>query len=453
MDKKKILFFTSDGAGVAYFRVKTPMVELDRNHSDEFHCDIETQLDFNDPNLIEKLKQYDIIHYHRQLAPSVPQMLKLAKELREAGVKLVVDIDDYWHLDKKHPMYSMAIEHKMHQDIIDNLKIADYVTTTTELFAEEIKKTTGRDNVIVLYNSINPDWMKQFQDNRKPDPDNLVRISYMGGSSHLGDIQQLEGVINMLEADVETKGKYKINLIGWDSNGTTQEVVFNQDLMKELQARNIWNQKMIDLINSCKGDIDKISIMPNDLKSAYKGKIFTVNQRQIKADESVYYQYEKILTDNYKLLKDDNYKRWLMNFQKLNYPNKQYFSRIWTRPANVYAESLDQTDIVLAPLDNNKFCSLKSNLKQVECWSRKLPIVCSDMSPYNVDGKNNENCLLVKTEKNTRDWKNALKKLILDQTLRDRLGNQLYEDFKEKYHLTTVTKKRAEFYKKITNKE
>jgi glycosyltransferase involved in cell wall biosynthesis len=452
MNKKKVLFYCVDQAGVFQFRILCPMVELDRNHSDEFHCDIETQLDFNDPNLIEKLKQYDIIHYHRQLAPSIPQMLKIAKELREAGVILVVDIDDYWHLDKKHPMYSLSIEHKMHQEITDNLKIADYVTTTTDIFAEEIKKTTGKDNVIVLYNAINPDWMKQFQDNRKPDPDGLVRISYCAGSSHLGDVQQLEGVINMLEADVETKGKYKINLIGWDSNGTTQEVVFNQELMKELQARNIWDQKIIDYINKCKGDIDKIPIMPNDLKTLYKGKVFTVNQRQIKADESVYYQYEKILTDNYKLLKDDNYKRWLMNFQKLNYPGKQYFSRIWTRPANTYAESLDQTDIVIAPLDNNKFNSLKSNLKQVECWSRKLPIVCSDMPPYNIFGKNNENCILIKTEKNTRDWKNALKKLILDKELRDKLGNQLYEDFKEKYHLTTVTKKRAEFYNKITNK-
>jgi glycosyltransferase involved in cell wall biosynthesis len=74
------------------------------------------------------------------------------------------------------------------------------------------------------------------------------------------------------------------------------------------------------------------------------------------------------------------------------------------------------------------------------------------MPPYNIFGKNNENCILIKTEKNTRDWKNALKKLILDKELRDKLGNQLYEDFKEKYHLTTVTKKRAEFYNKITNK-
>jgi len=449
-EKKRVLFYCVDQAGVFYFRQLTPAVELDRNHSDEFHIDIEKQLDFNDPNLVEKLKTYNIIHYHRQLAPTIPLMLKLSKELKNAGVKLVMDIDDYWFLDKKHPMYALSIEHKMHQDILDNLKIADYVTTTTELFAEEIKKVTGKDNVIVLYNAINPDWMKQFQNNRKPDPDGLVRISYAGGSSHLGDLQQLEGVINFLETDPETKGKYKINLIGWDAAGTTNEIKFNEELQKELQEKNLWNQNIINFINKSKGNIDVVPMIPKDLKDKYRNKMFLNKQRPIKSEESVYYQYEKILTDNYRLLKDDNYKKWLMNFQRLDYPGKQYFTRIWTKPANMYAEALDQTDIVIAPLDDNKFNNFKSNLKQVECWSRKLPIVCSDMAPYNIDGKNEENCILISTKNNSHKyWKKALKRLILDKELREKLGNQLYEDFKEKYHLTNVTKKRAEFYKKI----
>jgi hypothetical protein len=31
--------------------------------------------------------------------------------------------------------------------------------------------------------------------------------------------------------------------------------------------------------------------------------------------------------------------------------------------------------------------------------------------------------------------------------LRKQLGEQLYEDFKDEYHLANVTKKRAEFYR------
>ena len=94
------------------------------------------------------------------------------------------------------------------------------------------------------------------------------------------------------------------------------------------------------------------------------------------------------------------------------------------------------------------FNRMKSNLKQVECWTRKLPIVCSDIPPYNVDGRHMENCVLIPNKKNAHKyWKKYLKKLILDADLRKRLGEQLYEDFKEKYHLANVTKKRVEFYK------
>ena len=38
--KIRILFYNLDGAGVNYFRTQTPAMELERNHSDEFHVEI-----------------------------------------------------------------------------------------------------------------------------------------------------------------------------------------------------------------------------------------------------------------------------------------------------------------------------------------------------------------------------------------------------------------------------
>ena len=97
---------------------------------------------------------------------------------------------------------------------------------------------------------------------------------------------------------------------------------------------------------------------------------------------------------------------------------------------------------------------MKSNLKQVECWTRKLPIVCTDIPPYNVDGRHMENCVLIPNKPNKyKYWKKYLKRLILNEDLRNQLGNQLYEDFKEKYNLINVTKRRADFYKKIIIEE
>jgi NADPH:quinone reductase-like Zn-dependent oxidoreductase len=161
---------------------------------------------------------------------------------------LIVDIDDYWNLHKKHPFYSLSLEKKLHIPILDNLKIADYVTTTTDLFASEIRKVTGRDNVEVFYNSIDPTWMKQFQNNWKPDPDGLVRITYMAGSSHMGDVEQLEGVVNYLSSDMHTKGKFKIIIAGWDTEGNTTDVTFNQEFANELQKRGLWVHEVVKVL-------------------------------------------------------------------------------------------------------------------------------------------------------------------------------------------------------------
>jgi glycosyltransferase involved in cell wall biosynthesis len=452
--KIRILFYNLDNSGVNYFRTLTPATELERNHSNDFYIEINNQIDFNSPETMEYLKSFNIIHYHRQLAPDLRQMSIIANELKKSNTKLIVDIDDYWHLHKKHPFYGLSVERKMHIMILENLKIADYVTTTTELFANEIRKITNKDNVIVLYNSITPKWMKQFQDNRKPDPDGKVRIVYAAGSSHLGDVEQLEGVFNVLYNDPEVKDKFKVILAGWDQDGTTTDIRFNEEFGAELRKRGLWTQEMVKIINNTRGNVDMMAKLPNDLKNKFRGKVFSSEQRNIKSEESVYLLYEKILTDNHRIIENKDYIQWLMNFDRNHrYPYEGNFARRWTEKANVYAKVLDEADIVIAPLDNNEFNQKKSNLKQIECWTRKLPIICSDMSPYDVDGRHMENCILIPTKKNARKyWQKYLKKLILDEDLRKKLGEQLYEDFKDKYNLEIVTNSRAEFYKSIIDK-
>ena len=450
MDGKiRILFYNLDGAGVNYFRTQTPAQELERNHSDEFYVEINPELDFNDPKIVDYLKSFHIIHYHRQFLNDTNQMLQLAAELKQSGTILMVDIDDYWILHKNHPFYALSQEKKMHVPIIENLKIADYVTTTTDVFAEELQKVTGKDNIEVFYNSVDPTWMKQFQNNWKPDPDGRVRITYMAGSSHMGDLEQLDGVFNALSNDWQLKDKFKVIISGWDTEGNTTDVTFNQEFGQELQKRGLWTTEVVKQINKTRGNVDLIPKLPVDLREKYRGKVFDSKQRDIRSEESVYLFYEKILTDNHRMIKNPDYLEWLANFERnVKFDNEGNFGRRWTQKANTYAQVLDETDIVLAPLADNSFNRMKSNLKQVECWTRKLPIVCSDIPPYNVHGKHMENCVLIPTEKNARKyWIKYLKKLILDADLRKQLGEKLYEDYSVKYDLATVTKKRADFYK------
>jgi glycosyltransferase involved in cell wall biosynthesis len=452
-DKIKVLFHNRDAAGVNYFRTQTPAMELERYHSDEFRVEINSEIDFNKPETIEYLKSFHIIHYHRQLIGGIPNALKLANELKAAGVTLIMDIDDYWYLDKSHPYYPISKEKKLYEEIIDNLKIADYITTTTDFFAKAIRKHTGKDNVIVLYNSIDPDWMKQFKNNWTPDPDGLVRITYMAGSSHKGDVQQLIGAIGKLNNDKQTKGKFKITVAGWDTAGTTTDVKFNQEFSNVLKRMGLWNRDMVKLVNKYRGDVDQLPI-PQEIKETFRGKVFNTKQRDIHSKESIYLEYEKILTDNYSIINDNDYIEWLSKYERDTYTPEGSYARRWTEKANMYASVLDETDIAIAPLLDHTFNNMKSNLKQVECWSRKLPVVCTDVIPYNVHGRHLENCVLIPTKNNKggrrknleKYWYKYLKKLILEPELRKKIGENLYKEFGETYHLKNVTNKRAEFY-------
>ena len=139
------------------------------------------------------------------------------------------------------------------------------------------------------------------------------------------------------------------------------------------------------------------------------------------------------------MIKDPDYFQWFGNFERnVKYENEGNFGRRWTQKANTYAQVLDETDIVIAPLADNSFNRMKSNLKQVECWTSKLPIVCSDIPPYNVHGRHLENCVLIPNEKNAHKyWKKYLKKLILDADLRNSLVNNYMKTLKKNIILQT----------------
>jgi hypothetical protein len=65
------------------------------------------------------------------------------------GIITVCDIDDYWMPGKEHPIHDIIKFNKINEKITANLKVAKYVTTTTTIFADEIRKYNK--NVFVLF--------------------------------------------------------------------------------------------------------------------------------------------------------------------------------------------------------------------------------------------------------------------------------------------------------------
>jgi glycosyltransferase involved in cell wall biosynthesis len=402
MNKIKVLVLPSDKTGVGKFRSIDPHVMLQNNYPDEFHVDIDYEPKVNDYNY---WKQYDIVHFHRTIGHDYDNSVDLINRLNSIGIITIMDLDDYWLPTKDHPVHQMVIQIKLHEKIMNNLKAAGHVTTTTSIFAGEISKFNK--NVYVLPNAINP---KEGQFNVKTEPSDKLRFGWLGGSSHLHDLKLLDGTINKLS---QHRDKFSMYLCGFDIRGTVTEI--NQQTGEQ-------------------------------------------KQRDIKPEETVWARYEEIFTDNYRMV-DQKHKDYLMNFKDEEYVSDvlPFYNRIWTKPVTSYAANYRWFDVSLAPIKNHIFNRVKSQLKVIEAGFHKKAIIASNIGPYTIDLKhglkNGEftdgNALLVDEARNHSDWSKYMKKLIDNPNWAYDLGQRLYETVKDTYDLNKVTKDRAELYKSL----
>ena len=404
MSKIRILAIPPDTYGVGKYRILDPFKYIGDNYSDEFHVDIVTNVEQND----EFFKNYDIVVFHSFIHQSSHEdNIERIKKLKSQGIKVIMDIDDFWVADQRHPLYHQIKANELPRKKVELMRASDYVTCTTETFANTIKSRVGIKNVLVFPNAVNPNE-SQFQP--KPTKSEKIRFGWLGGSTHLHDIELLRSGISVINSNHDN---VQFVLCGFDLRGNVTEI--NQ----ETQERRV---------------------------------------RPIKPMETVWYKYEEIFTDNYKSV-DDLYRLNLHNFTESNFnaSNKKYL-RVWTQPVGKYASNYNLFDVSLAPLHPSDFNSNKSQLKVIEAGFHKKPIIASETLPYTIDltsafndGKFNDkgNALLVSPNKNHKQWSQHMKRLIDNPNMIEDMGNRLYETVKDKYSLVTVSGNRTQFFKSI----
>jgi hypothetical protein len=151
MSKINILVLPSDKTGVGKFRSVDPHVFLQNLYKDDFHVDIDYEPKVDDMSYWEK---YQIVVFHRTITGDYEKSVSIIKLLNSMGIITIMDLDDYWMPGREHPIHHLIVEHKIHEKIMNNLRVAKVVTTTTTLFADEISKFNK--NVFVFPNAINP---------------------------------------------------------------------------------------------------------------------------------------------------------------------------------------------------------------------------------------------------------------------------------------------------------
>jgi len=400
MSKIRILVLPSDRTGVGKFRSVEPHIFLQNQNPNDFHIDIDYEPKINDDNF---WKSYDMVHFHRTITKEYTETPILIEKLHKWGIVTVCDVDDYWLPGKEHPAHALIMNSKLHEKIRDNVKAAQYVTTTTELFAQEIKKINK--NVFIIPNAINPNE-PQFK--HKTEPSDKLRFGWLGGSSHLHDLKILGDAFSKNASLVD---KYDLYLCGFDVRGSVTEI-----------DKQTGNQK----------------------------------QRDIKPEETVWAEYEKIFTNNYSSINED-YKKYLLSYKHQPYNDEEFYHRVWTQPVTSYAKNYAKFDVSLAPIKNHMFNRMKSQLKVIEAGFYKKAIIASNVGPYTIDLnhalKNGEfvdgNALLINESRNHSDWGKFMKKLIVNPSWAEDLGERLYETVKDTYDLNVVTKTRAQIYKTL----
>mgnify|MGYP001562938284 FL=1 len=402
MSKKNIMVLRSDNSGVGFFRSLQPHINLEKIYPDEFHVEMyaPNEINFNDDNF---LKRFDLIHYHRTMC-EYDQMPPLIDKLKKLGIKMIMDLDDFFFPHKLHPAFHMIQQSGLGKKILNNVQSAQFITTTTPVFADLIKKYNK--NVFVLPNTIDP-TMDQFIP--KKIEREKIAVGYLAGSSHLVDLEEIQGLFQRLRVDNNLKNKFQVILCGFDLRGSHTNV------------------------NTQTGKQETRPILPK---------------------ETSWYLYEKLFTDDYRMIEDKKYLDFLMKFKREDYPNEENmtYRRVWTKLLKKYAENYNLMDISLAPLSykGGEFNISKSQLKLIEGAFHKKAVICTSyapkIGPYDIDGVHEKNCILIPERKNHKDWFKYTKKLIESPAMREDLGNQLYEDFHIKYHIDTDSKNRRELY-------
>ena len=374
----KILCITSPAiTGLNFHRQIVPF--------DNLGCEVEYKPyweDFDD----EYLKGFEIVSFLR-LVDSNGRTNEIYDRIKSLGLKVHFDIDDYWVLPTNHNMYKGFKDGNIGHQVIEGLKGADLVTTTTPYLALRVKQ--HNDNVYVLPNAINPreeQWQHIKAENER------VRFGYIAGVHHNADIEILKPNIDKLFKDRDSYGKFQLCPAGFNLNN--------------------------------------------------RGDVLSMNP---------YYHYvEQVFTNNYSHIKEKPYKEYLLsnNPQENEQTHDKEYRRLWGLDAFNYGKLYNLIDVSLVPLHETMFSANKSELKLIEAGFMKKACIVSNVKPYDLLA-DSSNSILINPNRNGIDWFISMRNLCKDKERISDLGEALYESVKVKYHIDTVNVERKQILERL----
>lgn len=195
----RLLALTHPKSGVGFHRLIMPLETMIRDKPDMYGLLSNVCND----EILEK--GFDIMLINRNLSKyTIEQVQDWRKRY---GFKLIVDNDDYWHLDVDHNLYDHYRVNKLPEQLIEWMRIADGVTCTHDRLAHECSKLNS--NVCILPNGL-PYGEGQFADVKAPS--DKIRLFWSGSDTHMQDLAILR---NPMKRALQFKDKVKVIMAGY----------------------------------------------------------------------------------------------------------------------------------------------------------------------------------------------------------------------------------------------
>lgn len=109
-----------------------------------------------------------------------------------------------------------------------------------------------------------------------------------------------------------------------------------------------------------------------------------------------------------------------------------------------YAYMYNHINVALAPLADTRYNTMKSELKIIEAGHFGIPVIASDVYPYNTVVEHGVNGFLVKKERNHKDWLKYMKVFIKNPETAMEMGQELRKTVNEKFNADKITLKRKQ---------
>lgn len=323
----KVQIIARNSNGCDYYRGVLPVIYLQKD------------VEWSKTNSVEMLwissDEYkincDILIYNKLIATPISKL----KQLQSQGMKIVMDIDDYWLLPIGHAHYQGWMTKSVPGQQYTNAELTEQhirnadIVTCTSLRLQEIIRPLNK-NTVVIPNAL-PFGDGMYQSVIREPHDKMVFL-YAGGVSHLPDVQLLSGKFQRIGSDPIIKTQAEFVIAGYEP---VQQKMYNNKEDYQKQNNNF-------VMKTVSGPYDH---MVNIFKS----------------------------TGSYKVIP--------------------------TLPITKYLNCYNQADISLVPLVCNSWNSYKSVLKLIEAGCKKIPAICSAVAPYtDVVEFEQEGVMLVRTQ-------------------------------------------------------